>query len=257
MKKLIFLLVTFLSAALLLSCDLLSDTYTVTLRFDTYSSWETALGRELWYRVVYLTGTNRLEEVYIPSDTDDLTITIDKGSPCLAAAYPLGYAAPLGICLDAEEAGDEVSLCYADGETASRILEFHSQFQDLYDEIDLSDLSRQIWEGTGGEPYRADWGLLYYQLQMFEGEDLEIVPHQLFPVTIADVPEGYWVCDQRGVGGRSVRDGGGPLYLSLPEGDYAFLNPEDCLYILQLHISSDGQCVSSWAYSTDTRFVKR
>jgi len=234
------------------SCTMTDEHYEVEVHFNERSPWENAIGSRLWYKVQYLSDDGAIEEVYIPEFLDHFTLVIPKGLPCIVAAFPLGQYAPLGISVHPDlsdcpirDGRISLGLSSKNGDVAARLLEYHKQFAEFFSQMDVELLSDTIWQETQGRPWAVDWGNLYYDLQFSDDGIRPMKMNRYYAVTVPDAAGGYWICDHRGLPITSARDGGGPLCVDLPVGEYVFLNPVCNEYLISVTVSPDAECTYS------------
>ena len=242
--QLILLIITILVLVSAAACIFEYDTYRIDVRFAERSPWEHALKSPVWYTVRYLDEYG-VKTVYLPEDADGCTLEIPKGLPCIAAAYPLGSYAPLGVCIDPDEEGECCSFTSKAGDVADSLLRYHTEFADLLGSIDYPDLVDTVWESTDGRPWAADWGELYFQLLFGGGVPDEVALKEVFPVRVPDIIPGHWIADCRGVPVATASALGRTAYLKLPEGIYTLINPECRDYVVRLEVEEDGDFRSS------------
>lgn len=243
MRKHIIQLVALTGFGLLLvSCSFTDMSYDVSLSFGERSPWEHVTQRRAWYTLVYLGADETLVTHFVPASATEIHLEIPKGLPLIAAAYPYGMNAPVGVCLDVRGSQHpQVRLTSSQGEVADRLLTYRREFGDLLATIDLSRLCSSIWEDTNGKPYRADWGQLYSALQFSRLEDIRISTRETYRVETGDVEPGYWVCDHRFVPMVTVSEVSRDFGTDLPEGTYRFFNRDCPSYVIRVGISAFGQ----------------
>ncbi len=244
-KHLILTLLICIICFISLGCIYEHEVYSVELRFAERSPWEHASGRRVWYIVRYLSDDG-VSEIYLPADRDSFTLQIPKGLPCVAAAYPLGTNAPLGVCMNPSLQRDcSFELSSRSGAIAASILEYQYEFSDVIEIIDYQDLVDNIWSQTEGRPWATDWGELYFQI-LFGNEELEINMGKFHAVEVSELQSGFWIADQRGVPVASASQSEGTAYLSLPQGTYNLYNPECSRYTIRIEVAEDGEYESEF-----------
>jgi hypothetical protein len=235
-------LMLFLTLVLFSGCSLIDDYYDVEIHLVERSPWEYECRIEGPYLLRYLSADMEIIERYLTSQTSAVTVSLSKGMPLVAAAYPFGAYAPLGCLFDPKHAGPgqlRAKLSSREGPIADAFITYKKEFGPILTEVDLGQISDTIWTVTERRPWLTDWGSLYRDLSFDPQKTAPVSLFRSFEVDVRFPGAGWWICDTRGID---------PVLLSceqeitflLPPGFYTFYCPNGDYSLQCLTVYEDG-----------------
>jgi hypothetical protein len=218
------------------------DHYEVEVHLLERSVWEHERRIEAPVLLRYLGSDYEVVERYLPAGNVHCIISLPKGMPLIAAAYPFGEYAPSGCLFDPRTADAPPLQAFLDsreGPAADALLRYRKEFAPLLSDLDLNALRSSIWEGTGGRPWTADWGSLYLDVSLNPSKPVTVTSREEFEIEIPFESGGWWLCDQRGIK-PLLLNGPAEVNFRLPSGTYTFYCSGADSLLVQVAVAENG-----------------
>lgn len=198
----------------------------LTLVLERTHLWEYLEDKPMWYKLVWFDGI-QVREQTLSVGVERVSVTVQSGSTCVFAAYPLDSLAPLGGGFS-PGMDDEVILTFDSGPLAQVLLDVVSYDPSIVRALSYPELLELVPEGF-------DTDALYEDFVDGSLGKNRIPLAKTFTVELPPLPEGrYWGEFDEGPVFDSTLDG--TVTLTLRTGINRFYNSQlDLVHIVALY----------------------